>query len=182
MKRKLAVLGWCLVAAGCTADQWERFPGPDDVIALVPWFVTMHRGIAVQPYKWPIPRMPVEGTVPVTGNEPVLRVTPANLPAIDALRNPVERTAQSIERGRDRYDIFCLPCHGAEGAGDGPVNVKLLVTPSLLTQRARDLTDGYLYTYIRHGGAIMPAYGARIFGEDRWHVVNYVRLLQGAAQ
>lgn len=176
------LLGTCLAVAGCTADQWERFPGPDDAIALVPWFATMHRGLAVQPYKWPIPRPPVAGTVPVTGIEPPLPITPANLPVIDALENPVERTAASLERGRERYEIFCLPCHGVEGAGDGKVNEKLLVAPSLLTDRARELTDGYVWAITRHGRGIMPAYGARVLGDDRWHIVNYVRVLQGAAR
>jgi mono/diheme cytochrome c family protein len=142
----------------------------------------MRRGLAIQPYKWPEPRPPVEGTVPVTGNDPPLEILPSNLPAIDALRNPVESTAASLEVGKVEYDIFCLPCHGAEGAGDGPVNEKLLVTPSLLTDQARRYTDGYLYTIIRHGRRLMPVYGDRIRGDDRWHVVNYVRLLQGADQ
>ncbi|HEX9727382.1 MAG TPA: cytochrome c [Gemmatimonadales bacterium] len=179
MKRNLVVFVTGVLAAGCTADQWQRFPSPDDAIALVPWFSTMHTGIAVQPYQWPNPRPPVEGTIPVGGNEPPTLVVPANQRIIDALANPVERTAASIERGQDRYDIYCLPCHGVQGAGDGPVNVKLLVTPSLLTDRATNFTDGYLYAILRHGRGIMPAYGDRIRGEDRWHVVNYVRTLQG---
>jgi len=182
LKAKRLLLGLSVVFVACTADQWERFPGPDDLVALVPWFSTMKRGLAIQPYKWAPPRMPVPGTVPVTGNEPPLPVTPANLPAINALTNPVPQTAQSLERGQDRYEIYCLPCHGAGGAGDGPVNEKLLITPSLLTDRAKGLTDGYLYAYIRHGGSIMPAYGDRVRGDDRWRVVNYVRMLQGAGQ
>lgn len=182
MKSNRLVLGLCVMAAACTADQWERFPGPDDVVGLVPWFSTMKLGLAVQPYKWAPPRMPVPGTVPISGNEPPLPVTPANMPAINALTNAVPQTAQSLERGQDRYEIYCLPCHGAGGAGDGPVNEKLLVTPSLLTDQAQRYSDGYLYIMIRHGRGIMPAYGDRIRGDDRWHVVNYVRMLQGAGQ
>jgi mono/diheme cytochrome c family protein len=175
-----------LLVAGCSVqnwpDSWRRWPSPDDVMAAVPWFSTMHYGLAVQPYHWPTPRPPVEGTIPVTGSEPPLPVIPANYAAIDALKNPVQRTAASLETGKAEYDIYCLPCHGETGAGDGPVNKKLLVAPSLLTDRARKLTDGYIHSMIRHGRGVMPAYGDRIHGDARWDVVNYLRLLQGTAR
>ncbi len=178
--RQLTIAGLVILAAGCTREQWHRFPSPDDLIAAVPWFAVMHKGLAIQPFKMPL--QPAEGSVPVTGTEPPLLVIPQNLPAIDRLTNPTQRTAESLETGKKYYDIFCLPCHGVGGAGDGKVNEKLLVTPSILTPRARGFTDGYLYAIIRHGRGIMPGYGEGIRGEDRWHVVNYVRQLQGAAQ
>lgn len=186
MKRELVLLAAILVGAGCSAndwpDSWRRLPSPDDAVAAVPWFSTMHYGIAIQPYKVPTPRPPVPGTVPVTGAEAPLLVTPVNLPAINALVNPMDRTAASIETGKATFDVYCFPCHGADGAGDGPVNEKLLVTPSLLTEQAKQYTDGYLYSIIRHGRGIMPAYGDRIPPERRWDVVNYVRVLQGGAR
>ncbi len=186
MKRNLVLLTAVLGLAACSANDWpdrlRRVPGPDDVVALVPWFATMHYGIAIQPYKWPTPRPPVPGTVPVTGGEPPLPITPANLPAVNAHKNPVPRTAESLDIGKQRFDVYCLPCHGEKAAGDGPVNEKLLVAPSLLTDRAKQYTDGYLYAIVRHGGAIMPAYGDRIPPMERWDVVNYLRLLQGVAQ
>jgi hypothetical protein len=52
----------------------------------------------------------------------------------------------------------------------------------LLTDRANDLSDGMIYAIIRHGRGIMRPYGEGVRGMDRWHVVNYVRLLQGASQ
>jgi mono/diheme cytochrome c family protein len=183
LKRELTIIALSALAAGCTADQWERFPSPDDAVAAVPWFSTMYRGPAVQVYKWNPPRPPVEGTVPVSGNEPRMDVLPQNLPVINALRNPVQRTATSIERGAERYEIYCTPCHGSLGDGQGPVPVgtNLAYVPSLLTPQARAYTDGYLYAITRHGRGLMPAYGDRILGADRWHVVNYVRVLQGAS-
>jgi mono/diheme cytochrome c family protein len=179
------ILAAVLGAGACSAEHWpdglRRVPGPDDAIALVPWFSTMHRGLAVQPYQWLTPRPPVPGTVPVQGSEPPLPVIPANYPAMDALVNPAARTAESLALGKAKYDIYCLPCHGAAGRGDGPVNAKLLIAPSLLTDQARRYTDGYLYSIIRHGrGVAMPAYGDRLAPLDRWHVVNYVRNLQSA--
>jgi mono/diheme cytochrome c family protein len=182
LKRELVVLAAALVAGACSAEHWpeplRRVPGPDDAIALVPWFSTMHRGLAVQPYQWPTPRPPVPGTIPVQGNEPPLAVIPANYPAINGLVNPAAHTAQALEEGKIQYDVYCLPCHGAAGGGDGPVNEQLRVVPSLLTEQARGYTDGYLYAVLRQGRGLMPAYGDRIPGMERWHVVNYVRMLQ----
>ena len=186
MKRNAMLFALAVAGVGCSANDWpdglRRVPGPDDAVSAVPWFSTMHYGLAIQPYKMPVPRLPVEGTVPVTGAELPTPITPANLPAINALANPAPRTAASLEMGKARYEVYCLPCHGAGGAGDGPVNEKLLVTPSLLTEQARRYTDGYLYAIVRHGRGIMPAYGDRVPGAERWDVVNYVRVLQGAGQ
>lgn len=186
MKRNAILVVLAAAAVACSANDWpdrlRRVPGPDDAVAVVPWFSTMHYGLAVQPYKWPVPRPPVEGTVPVTGAEVPTPITRANLPMIDAMQNPVPQTARSLERGKLRYEVYCQPCHGAGGAGDGPVNEKLLVTPSLLTDQAKRYTDGYIHAIVRHGRAIMPAYGDRVPGDERWDVVNYVRLLQGAGQ
>ena len=178
----LALLAAALTAGGCTREQWHRFPSPDDLIAAVPWFAVMHRGIAIQPYK--MPRQPVEGTVPVTGVEIVPAAIPQNRSVLNRLANPVQRTASSMERGRDRYDIYCALCHGAEGRGDGPVAPALANTVRDLTeQRQVDNSDGWIYGTIVNGfGALMPEYGSKLSREDRWHVVNYVRLLQGAAR
>lgn len=170
-----------VLATACTREQWHRFPSPDDVVAAVPWFAVMRRGIAIQPYK--MPRQPVEGTVPITGTEVVPPAVPQNRAALNRLRNPVQRTAASIERGRDRYDIFCGLCHGEAGLGDGPVAPALAnAVRDLTEQRVRDQRDGWMYGVITHGfGALMPEYGSKLTSEDRWHIVNYVRVLQGAA-
>jgi len=180
MRRSLVALTLVLLLGGCSRDSWQRSPGPDDVVKLVPWFAFMEDDLAIQPYK--MNRMPVEGTVPIDGIEPPLEVLPQNFPAIDGMRNPAQRTAESLETGKKYYDIFCLPCHGEGGAADGLVNAKMFVVPSLLTDRANDLSDGMIYAIIRHGRGIMRPYGEGVRGIDRWHVVNYVRQLQGASQ
>ena len=57
------------------------------------------------------------------------------------------------------------------------------IVPSLVTPRVAGYTDGYLYAVIVNGrGAFMKPYGHRVRGDDRWHVVNYIRVLQGTAQ
>jgi mono/diheme cytochrome c family protein len=166
-----------LLAAGCTREQWHRFPSPDDLVAKIPWFATMRRGPALQPYA--APRAPVPGTVPITGAEVELSTNlVADLPAINRLRNPAARTAESLDRGKEVFNIFCYPCHGPAGAGDGPITPLFIRPPDLAAQRAQDFSDGYLYTLIRKGRGIMPEYGDKIRPADRWHLVNYLRLLQ----
>ena len=70
---------------------------------------------------------------------------------------------------------------GVGGKGDGTVPVGTKINgwvPSLLTPKAMAYSDGYLYSMVRHGRGLMPAYGDKIRGTDRWSVVNYVRVLQ----
>ena len=69
----------------------------------------------------------------------------------------------------------------AAGAGDGLVG-RRLGAPSLLTDRARAFSDGYIYSILRYGRGVMPRYGDKIFNpRARWEVVNYVRSLQSQA-
>jgi len=171
-----------MLVAGCSREGWQRAPAPDDVVALFPWFATMRTDIAIRPYKMPM--LPVEGTVPITGGDPQLPVA-APTPAVIAdlgrrLPNPISSTATSIERGRERYDIYCAVCHGPTGNGDGTVAQAMSnIIPSLNTDRARAYTDGYLYAVIQDGRGLMRAYSDKVRGDDRWHIINYVRVLQG---
>ena len=196
MRRRSATLSICCVLLiGCTVEDWRRAPGPDDAVALVPWFANMYDHVAVPALKsWcpegrPTCRQPVEGTVPITGPEPIvppimLAPTPANIRTLGRrFSNPIPTTAESIERGRDRYDINCALCHGDQGAGDGPINAAMSgIIPSLLTDQARRYTDGYIFAIIVNGRGLMKQYRQRVRGDDRWHVVNYLRVLQGNAQ
>jgi mono/diheme cytochrome c family protein len=101
------------------------------------------------------------------------------LPEITEIPNPVAPTAASLARGEVVFNRACSPCHGAAGDGTGLVTRSGIPSFSLLTPQAAAYTDGYLYTLIRVGRGIMPPYGHQITHYDRWHVVNYVRQLQG---
>jgi len=97
------------------------------------------------------------------------------------LANPVASDDSSIARGERKFIRTCVPCHGAGLAGDGPVAALFMPPPDLLAEATRQREDGYLYSYIRHGGVVMPAYGAQVTAEEAWHLVNYIRSLQKAS-
>jgi mono/diheme cytochrome c family protein len=98
--------------------------------------------------------------------------------------NPVKPTRESVAVGKERFDIFCLPCHGAEAKGGvtGPVATKFIPPPDLTNAELhRQRTDGYWHSYIMVGGAVMPAYGEALSSQEAWHIVNYLRSLVPAA-
>jgi hypothetical protein len=63
-------------------------------------------------------------------------------------------------------------------AGDGPVAAKFIPPPDLLAEGTRGRTDGFMYMYMRHGGAIMPSYGNVLSSRDAWSLVHYIRYMQ----
>jgi cytochrome c5 len=86
-----------------------------------------------------------------------------------------------IERGLERYDIYCRPCHDGTGAGRGVVITRSgwqPPPPSFHQDRIRQMPDGQLFATISHGVRTMPSYGAYIPVNDRWAIVSYVRALQ----
>jgi mono/diheme cytochrome c family protein len=94
---------------------------------------------------------------------------------------PLEVTAESMARGRDRYEVFCTPCHGLAGDGKGIVSTGgygLVPAPTYHDDRLRSIEDGYLYDVISNGVRTMPGYGYQMAPEDRWAVVSYIRALQ----
>lgn len=116
------------------------------------------------------------GSLPRSGSQ--LYYSKEQRDAAALRRNPIPATPASIKKGGDLYAVYCTPCHGASGKGDGLVAAKF-VTPADLTnpdlQKAR--TDGYWQSYLSVGGAVMPSYAESLSAEERWDVVNYVRTL-----
>ncbi|UCC29387.1 MAG: cytochrome c [Phycisphaerales bacterium] len=99
---------------------------------------------------------------------------------------PVDITGVSIRRGQERFNIFCAPCHGLDGAGSGSVSVRALslqegtwIPPlSFHQEQVRERALGHVFNTITNGIRTMPAYGPQIPTEDRWLIVSYVRALQ----
>lgn len=96
---------------------------------------------------------------------------------------PTEITldAALLERGRDRYMLFCTPCHGALGDGNGITRSYLMTAATLLDERIRTMAEGEIFNTITNGKATMYPYGDRISPADRWAIVAYVRALQRAS-
>ncbi len=84
-----------------------------------------------------------------------------------------------LNRGRDRFDIFCSPCHSRLGDGNGMVARRGVRIPANFhTDRLRSVPPGYLYQVITYGYGAMGDYGDQIPVADRWAIVAYIRALQ----
>ena len=92
---------------------------------------------------------------------------------------PVPATKQLLERGHQRFDVFCSPCHGRLGDGHGmAVRRGFKQPPSFHDDRLRDSPVGYYFDVMTHGFGVMPSYAASIPPEDRWAIAAYLRVLQ----
>jgi mono/diheme cytochrome c family protein len=92
---------------------------------------------------------------------------------------PVPVTLDLLRRGQERYGIYCTPCHGLTGSGDGMVVRRGFRRPtSFHDPRLRAQPDGYLFDVITSGFGAMPDYAAQVPVADRWAVIAYVRALQ----
>ena len=92
---------------------------------------------------------------------------------------PMPVTAELMQRGKERYTIYCAVCHGASGGGNGIAGqYGLVAIASYHQDRLRTMADGEIFNTITHGKNTMLGYGANIPVNDRWAIVAYVRALQ----
>ena len=129
-----------------------------------------------KPFAFPQRSVPVPGTA-------TMRVPDQESAA--AFVNPVKPTAESVNTGKQLYGIYCTPCHGTSGTGNGLVGEKLPVRPfDLTSEGVQSLTDGFIFGYLSFRGTIMPSYANDLSPTERWHVINYLRhgLMPPAAQ
>ena len=95
------------------------------------------------------------------------------------VKSPVPLTLPLLERGRERFDIYCSPCHGRTGIGNGMVVQKgFLPPPNLHGERIVGMPEGQIFRTLSDGVRNMPAYGKQIPESDRWAIVAYIRALQ----
>jgi mono/diheme cytochrome c family protein len=93
--------------------------------------------------------------------------------------NPLPITRQLLERGQQRYQINCLPCHGPDGDGKGITSkYGMVAMANFHEKRFIDMCDGEMFNSITSGKNLMPAYGANVTVEDRWAIIAYLRVLQ----
>jgi mono/diheme cytochrome c family protein len=146
------------------------------------------------------PRLPINGTVPIGYEMPKAETsTPAtgweSMPHgfsvgtdyIDTGKMganwgtgiPIPVTPELLERGRQRFNITCVMCHGATAAGNGITKQYGLATVvSLQDDRIRKMADGEIFNTITNGKNTMMAYGPTVMVADRWAIIAYVRALQ----
>jgi cytochrome c553 len=92
---------------------------------------------------------------------------------------PMPVTASLLKRGQERFNIYCAPCHGRTGQGNGMIVQRgMKQPPSFHQQRLRDMPVGYYFDVITNGFGVMYSYAARIPVADRWAISAYVRTLQ----
>jgi mono/diheme cytochrome c family protein len=126
---------------------------------------------------WPqreMMRPPDSLSVPITGKE----VARSREEVEATFKNPVAADDSSIARGYRKFQKTCIPCHGTTLEGNGPVAAKFIPPPDLLKATTRGRSDGFIYYYIRHGGAIMPSYGAQVTAAEAYDLINYLRHMQ----
>jgi mono/diheme cytochrome c family protein len=92
---------------------------------------------------------------------------------------PVEINQALVERGRERFNIFCTPCHGRAGYGDGMIVRRgFRQPPTYHSDRLRGVPIGHFFDVMTNGFATMPDYAEQIPVRDRWAIAVYVRALQ----
>jgi len=154
--RGALLLPFALAAAGCTNQSMTRQPhyGPDDP---APAFAN---GTAAQPLP--------EGAVSQAGADAAKQS--ADPPPVDMAL---------LQRGKERFEIFCAPCHGYEGDGDGAIvrrgfpRPPSYYEPELMQAQARLFFD-----VITNGYGVMYSYASRVSPHDRWAIAAYIRALQ----
>ena len=126
-------------------------------------------------------RAPVPGTV--ARGVPVPQEPIATGRAADGTNfvevNPLPVTAEFIARGRERFEIYCQPCHGAQGDGKSvSARLGLTAVANLHDARIVRMPDGEIYNTISRGKNLMASYAAVLEGSDRWATIAFLRALQ----
>lgn len=92
---------------------------------------------------------------------------------------PLPLTKELLQRGQERYNIFCTPCHGIQGDGQGMVAMRgMKHPPSYHQERLRAEPNGYIYDVVTNGFGAMYGYSSQIPPRDRWAIIAYMRALQ----
>jgi len=130
-------------------------------------------------------RLPVAGTFArgelTLGPNELLYTGKVNGQMADVFPFPVTR--ELLERGRDQFDVFCAPCHGLSGDGDGMIVQRgFSRPPSYHVERLRGAPAGHFFDVITNGVGTMYPYGYRVPARDRWAITAYIRALQLSRQ
>ncbi|MGO4707348.1 cytochrome c [Microvirga sp. 2MCAF38] len=106
-------------------------------------------------------------------------VARGDLSRLAEITTPPQVSLALLRRGEERYNVFCSPCHGLSGYGEGMIVARGFPTPpSYHTARLRAAPAQYVFDVITNGYGVMYSYAARVPPQDRWAIVAYVRALQ----
>jgi mono/diheme cytochrome c family protein len=193
IRRVLSVLLMALLLGGCERGMHDMYDQPRyNALAPSPLFANGNSA-----------RTPPPGSVPATAGEaadssggrlgalPAARSIAAPMPLDEQGRslaqgdvgsaesNPLPLTMALLQRGQQRYDIYCAVCHGAAGDGDGMIVRRgFPAPPSYHSERLRNAPDSHFFQVITHGYGVMYPYADRVPAHDRWAIVAYIRALQ----
>ncbi len=121
----------------------------------------------------PDPNVQVETTTNAAGNTIVTSFPNA------VTEFPMPVTKELIDRGQDRYNIYCIVCHGPMGNGDGMLPRRgLTAPPTYHDDRLRNAPVGHFFDVISNGWGKMSSYSSQLSAADRWAVIAYIRTLQ----
>jgi len=142
-----------------------------------PWSNDMANQISIKPQEsvdlknpgmTPFPKH----SIPIPGTTSLVK----DMGASEKQLNPIPADDKSVALGGKLFQIYCTPCHGYSGKGDGFVGAKLILKPFDLTaEQTKGRSDGFIWGYMTFGGAVMPSYANDLSVAERWNVINYVR-------
>jgi len=196
MRARLAAIACVLVAlAGCERGMHEMYDQPKyKPLTPSPLFANGNASRPQMPGT--VPRsagalagtssgrldrvMPAPAAQPVTGVDAQGKSLAQDGPAAQpGYSNPLPITPQLLKRGQQRFDIYCAPCHGRAGDGDGMIARRGFPhPPSYHADALRNAPDSHFYDVITNGYGAMYPYADRITPQDRWAIVAYIRALQ----
>jgi mono/diheme cytochrome c family protein len=160
------VLVLVLLAAGCRLDMHDQ-----------PKYTPLRRSDFFADER--SARAPITGTVPRGHLRADELLETGTMNGTVSAVFPLAVDEAVMRRGRERYDIFCSPCHGLTGDGDGMVVQRgYRRPPSLHIERLRQAPPGHVFDVVTNGFGAMPDYSAQIPARDRWAITAYMRALQ----
>lgn len=153
---KWAILAIALIAASCDESQDAQIRYNTFAASVQPW-PSVSAAI-----------LPPDGVV-----------AQGDLEAASAATNPPTATPQLLDRGRERFGIFCSPCHGLDGGADGIIVARGFPRPpSFHSARLRAAPAQLFFDTITNGYGAMYSYADRVPPSDRWAIIAYIRALQ----
>ncbi|MGB8116746.1 MAG: cytochrome c [Candidatus Sulfotelmatobacter sp.] len=186
-----STVGWESLAPRPRVHSWARVASAGLILTTISLLVGCRLDMQVQPKQSPFVRSDffpdqrserplVEGTVARGQLHENAYLYTGKIGTTFGDYMPFPLTKEALERGQQRYNIYCSPCHSMLGDGKGfvPSRGFSRMPPSYHTPELEKAPLGQLFDVITHGFGIMPDYRSQIAPEDRWKIVAYVRALQ----